>query len=644
MRFDEMKFTEEHIYCGHREYDRKLIERIIEISSDPKKKFLVIDGFCGMGGVTEGFARIPEYQVIACINHWDVAIETHQKNFPDCLHLLEDFKTADLTIIKYMIAEIKKRNPGIKKILWLSLECTNFSNAKGGQSRDADSRTLADHADRYVVELEPDIIWIENVKEFKLWGRMIQKVISMVGNKKKPIYIEKGVDEMEYYNLLINNGHIISCPLLVDKKSGTLDQWMVPDPNFKGEDFDRWKEHIASFGYTPDEKTLNCADFGIPQHRVRLIMQFTRKGVAARWPGKTHDKKQKGGLLPWNPVRPCLDLDDEGDSVLAFRTRKGKLVPRITSPKTIIRLMGGIDRFAVPGAKSFDWLVKYNSAKNNTDVNNGASLEASSPAITCVSTLGIAKAYLIDHYFGNGYVKPVSEPAGTTGCKDGASLHTVQFLSTYHSQGVGQSVDRPSDAIMSKDKNPLVTTHFMNHDFSDGQQNKSIDETSGALLQVPKQKLVSVEHFLMDTQFNNGSVNIDNTMRTLTANRKHYYLINFQWCNANLTDVDRPSNTVIARQDKAPSYLITLETGELAIEVFEHDPPHYVALKKFMADRGIVAINMRMLKEVEMLRIMTINEETKLSKSSTNNKKMIGNAVPSDLVELLGEAWLEEAA
>jgi len=109
-----------------------------------------------------------------------------------------------------------------------------------------------------------------------------------------------------------------------------------------------------------------------------------------------------------------------------------------------------------------------------------------------------------------------------------------------------------------------------------------------------------------------------------------------------LTPISKPSGTLIARQDKAPVYLVTLETGELAIEVFEHDPPHYVKLKKYMAEHGIIAINMRMLKQIEMLRIMTIPENTIMSSSSTANKKMIGNAVPSDLVIHLANAYSEQ--
>lgn len=640
-----IEFSDLYITCNGKKYDRKLVEKIIKLATADGIKHIVIDGFAGMGGVTAGFEQLPGWKVIACINHWDVAIETHAKNFPDCLHLQEDFRFADLSIIIYMVEQIRRLNPEVTVHLWLSLECTNFSNAKGGMSRNADSRTLADYADKYVLVLEPDTIWIENVKEFRLWGPMVPKVICGIGKKKKTIQFNPDKDDaIVFFDEMITKGLTPYCPLVIDKKKKAvpiIGPWMIPEEATKGQDFEKWKVYIKSFGYDCEERLLNCADYGIPQHRVRLIMQFNRPGIQAQYPIKSHDKKGRNGLLQWNPVRPCLNLEDEGESVLSFKMQKGKLVPRISSSKTIDRLINGTNKHVIKGAES-SWIVKPNSAKNNTDVSSGASLNTSSPTLTCFNGLNLAKAHLVDHYFGNGYMKPVSAPANTTGTVSGAALHTVQFLSTYHSTGDGSNLDNVCPAIMTKDKYPVVSTTFIDHQFTSGQQNKSVEEPSGAMLQNPKQKVVSVDRFLMDTQFDNGPKDLNNPIGTITANRKHYYIVNFQWFNAALSSVEKPSNTLIARQDKSPNYLITLETGELAIEVFKHDPPHYVRLKKYMAENGIIAINMRMLNEVEMLRIMTIPEKTKLSKSSTNNKKMIGNAVPSELVMKLGLAYCNE--
>ncbi|MBS1776018.1 MAG: DNA cytosine methyltransferase [Bacteroidetes bacterium] len=650
-----MIFTRDFIHAGENKYDRHQVEKIIRIASKPEIENIVIDGFSGIGGVTEGFERLENYMVIACINHWDVAIETHAKNHPDCLHLQEDFRSADLTILLFMINKIRRSNPHAKFHLWLSLECTNFSNAKGGMPRDADSRTLADHADRYVLELDPDVIWIENVKEFKLWGPMIPKVHTFEKGKKKTVIfpnftLNDNFAQFDFWTDLIAAGKFPYCPLALDKKQKKRLPWMIPCPHTKGTDYERWKKHICSFGYHVDVKILNCADYGVPQHRVRLIMQFNRKDVASIWPEKTRDKKGANGLPKWEPVKPCLNLEKEGESVLAFKVDKngnfkigknGKFIPRITSDATIDRLIKGCEKHVLSNGER-SWIVKYNSANfKNGELEQNAGIALNDPihTVPCRNSYGLAKIHLLDHYFGNGYVKSAEEPVGVSGTKDGISLHSVQFLSTYHSTGDGSNIDSAAPAIMTKDKYPLVSAHFLDMQYTSGQRNKSVNEPSGALLNVPKQRLVEVDRFVMDTQYNNVGYSLDETAKTITANRKHFYLVNLQWFNESFRNLDNPANTLIARMDKSPNYLVTLETGELAIEVYDYDPPHYVRLKKFMAEHGIVSINMRMLEDVELLKIMTLPADTKLSKSSTDNKKMIGNAVPSDLVEHLGKAW-----
>ena len=83
-------------------------------------------------------------EVIACVNHDKNAIASHMANHPYALHFTEDMRTLDLAPIVNLIKKIKFRNPNARFVLWASLECTNFSKAKGGQARDPDSRTLAD--------------------------------------------------------------------------------------------------------------------------------------------------------------------------------------------------------------------------------------------------------------------------------------------------------------------------------------------------------------------------------------------------------------------------------------------------------------------------------------------------------------------
>ena len=138
-------------------------------------KLLYIDLFCGAGGTSTGvedasFKGDQCAKVIACVNHDANAIASHAANHPDALHFVEDIRTLELSPMVKHVEKCKKMYPGAKVVMWASCECTNFSKAKGGQPRDADSRTLPEHLFRYIEEIDPDYIQLENVEEFMCWG------------------------------------------------------------------------------------------------------------------------------------------------------------------------------------------------------------------------------------------------------------------------------------------------------------------------------------------------------------------------------------------------------------------------------------------------------------------------------------------
>lgn len=108
--------------------------------------FLIVDLFCGFGGTTTGFVNAEINgnklaKIIACVNHDPKAIKSHWLNHPDVKHFEEDIRTLDLSELTKIVNYWKGIYPNAYLILWASLECTNFSKAKGGQARDADSRT-----------------------------------------------------------------------------------------------------------------------------------------------------------------------------------------------------------------------------------------------------------------------------------------------------------------------------------------------------------------------------------------------------------------------------------------------------------------------------------------------------------------------
>src|ERR1035437_1625910 len=132
-------------------------------------KLIYVDLFCGAGGTSTGVERARHNGtkcaiVVACVNHDANAIISHKYNHPFTLHFTEDIRTLDLTSLIVHITYMRLAYPNAKLVLWASLECTNFSKAKGGLPRDGDSRTLAEHLFRYIDALDPDLVQIENVE------------------------------------------------------------------------------------------------------------------------------------------------------------------------------------------------------------------------------------------------------------------------------------------------------------------------------------------------------------------------------------------------------------------------------------------------------------------------------------------------
>lgn len=554
---------------------------------------LYIDLFCGAGGTSTG-VELARYQgdkcakVIACVNHDAKAIASHAANHPEAMHFTEDIRTLELTPIVNHLARKRKEYPGSPVVLWASLECTNFSKAKGGQPRDADSRTLAEHLFRYIEAIRPDYIQIENVEEFMCWGDVDQN--------GKPISRDKG-----------------RCYI-------------------------RWCNKVCSYGYDFDWRILNAADYGAYTSRKRFFGIFARHGMPIVFPVQTHTRSvdsSYGGLFPseslqpWKAVKEVLDFSDRGETI--FREKA-------LSENTLERIFAGLVKFVAGGKESF--LVKWNSMSKKGNY-RAPGVDEPCPVVTTQNRLGMAQvSFLSKAYSGDPTSKNISVegPAGAITCKD----HHV-FLTAYYGNGGNRSVEEPAPTLTTKDRLAFIDMQYGNGTPS------SIEQPSPAVTTNPKQNLVSCEHWIMNTNFKNVGSSIDEPAQTITANRKWHYLMNPQFSSAG-GDIEKPCFTLIARMDKRPPYLVEAETeGELlpfirqtenglVYEIYDTDSPMTQQIKEFMAMYCIVNITMRMLRVKELKRIMGFPEDYVLVGTQTEQKKFIGNAVEVNMARVLCEA------
>lgn len=577
-------------------------------------KLLYIDLFCGAGGTSTGVEHAVVNgekcaKVIACVNHDANAIASHAANHPDALHFAEDIRTLDLTSLVAHTAHMKQLYPDAHLVLWASLECTNFSRAKGGQPRDADSRTLAEHLFRYVEALNTDYIQIENVEEFMCWGDLDEN--------GKPISRDKG-----------------RCYL-------------------------SWVSAMQGYGYDYDWRILNAADYGAYTSRKRFFGQFARKGLPIVFPEQTHAKRSECDAAsntlfpcqykPWNAVRDVLDLYDEGTSIFAKK--------KPLCEKTLERIYAGLVKFVAGGKKQHEaWILKYNSM-NQQNHHNAPSIEEPCPTVAVQNRLGIVKVNFLSKQFSGdpmGKNQGIDRPAGAVTCRD----HHA-FVTAYFGNGFNSSIDDPNPTVTTKERHALVSAdgidldkpmpdvpldqvrlvskRFIANEYSGGGQVSSTEDVCPAILTRPKQKIVSVEPWVMDTSYGNVGSSIDDPCRTITANRKWHYLVNPQYKCAG-GSVQKPCFTLIARMDKMPPYLVTAEHGELGIAVFESDSPMTRKVKEFMAMYGIIDVKMRMLNIQELKRIMGFPDDYTLVGTQAEQKKFIGNAVEVNMARVLCEA------
>lgn len=154
----------------------------------------VTDQFCGAGGSSIG-ATAAGAELRLALNHWPLAIQTHNTNFPDAAHDCTDVSACD-----------PRRYPATD-ILITSPECTNHSLAKGKMRKwraqlnmfgrleldPAEERSRATMWDvcRFAEAHRYSIVIVENVVEARWWEPFDAwlQAMSLLGYNHRIVYL-----------------------------------------------------------------------------------------------------------------------------------------------------------------------------------------------------------------------------------------------------------------------------------------------------------------------------------------------------------------------------------------------------------------------------------------------------------------------
>lgn len=335
-------------------------------------KFRFVDLFCGGGGSITGainaLRAAGESYEGRGFNHWETAIKTIQANHPE---IVPDFDRACAPIESILPDEIFQDDPTRIDVLWASPSCTHHSVAAGGKPRSNQLRSQPEYLLPYLRLTRCRRMFVENVKELRNWGPILEEDI---------------------------------------KHKGKLYKAGSADPRKKGVFFNLWYREIKASGYNVEMEVLNAADYGAVTSRERLIVQAVRKssGEKIYWPEPTHEKEPEIRLFeniaqPWRSAAEIIDWSIPGESIF---NRKKPLCAN-----TLQRIEAGIHKYWGAWAEPFLTVLQGTSeyAINSTAI----PLSAPLPTLTA----GGEHVALIQPLFipqhSAGTVKPVINPLST---------------------------------------------------------------------------------------------------------------------------------------------------------------------------------------------------------------------------------------
>lgn len=182
--------------------------------------------------------------------------------------------------------------------------CTHHSIARGGRPRESGIRALAWVVVDWARKVRPQVLFIENVKEFQDWGPL---------HEGGPMH-GKPIKEQ------------------------------------KGEIFREWVGALQGMGYRVEWRVLDASHYGAPTKRLRFFLVARCDDRPICWPKPTHGP----GLLPLRTAAECIDWSLPCPSIFLSPEEAKRIgVRRPLKPKTMWRIANGIKRYVLEAKQPF---------------------------------------------------------------------------------------------------------------------------------------------------------------------------------------------------------------------------------------------------------------------------------------------------
>ncbi|HFZ2328039.1 DNA cytosine methyltransferase [Citrobacter cronae] len=612
---------------------------------------IIVDNFAGGGGASTGIEMAIGRSVDIAINHDENAVAMHTTNHPDTLHYCES------------VYEVRPKVATAGRpvaLAWFSPDCRHFSKAKGAKPVEKAIRGLAWVVLRWGLDVEPRVMKLENVEEFKTWGPLL-------AGEMRPDPDRAG-ETFEAFIGMLTTGIPANHPALAECCE-------FLNISLDSEDAARL---VKGLGYVVEYRELRACDYGAPTIRKRFFMVMRRDGKPIVWPEPTHgDPKspavQAGRLAPWRTAAECIDWSIPAPSIFG---RKKPL-----AENTLKRIARGIQRFVIDSASPFIVKCNHTTTKGKYDCFRGQAL--SEPLQTITKTHGYALAVPHLTKFRTGATgMPVTEPVPTvtagTSKRPGGNGHALgiveaaiaPFVGRQFGASVGHRADEPSATITAGGggKSQLVTPTLIQMGYGErpGQEPRvlRLDNPLGTVT-AGGNKFATVSAFLAKHyggNYTGPGVSMDEPAHSVTTVDHHAvvasHLVKLRGTCRDGQPTSEPMPTVTAGGLHVGEVKTTLAVDEYD----EHRAQQTLAfLREYCGEDcdglvtidgityRIVDIGMRMLQPHELYRAQGFPEwyiidQDYRGKKYAKDKQVArcGNAVPPPFAEALVRANLPE--
>lgn len=533
---------------------------------------LIIDNFAGGGGTSTGLEQAFGRPVDVAINHDPKALAMHRANHPETKHYCESVWDVDPI-------EVTGNQP--VGLVWLSPDCKHFSKAKGGKPVEKKIRGLAWVALRWAAKTRPRVIMLENVEEFKTWGRATE------------------------------NGR--------------------PCPKHKGETFRSFVKALRYQGYQVEWRVLVACDFGAPTTRKRFFLVARRDGLPILWPKPTHGKPEsadviKGKLKPYRTAAECIDWSLPCPSIFTRSKPLADATLRRIATGTMRYVVNNQNPFVVPvsGHNSSPFISTYYGEKNKGEV-RGSKLNSPIRTMTTENRFSLVAPVLTECANASSpRCMPANEPIRTICAQTKGGHHALiaPSLVVNTSGHHGNTVYKPLHTIATGGHHALVSAFLA----------KNYTGVIGSQVSEPIHTITSKDHHsivashLVKLRNNNIGHRADEPLHTITASGGHFaevraFLTAFYGNERDGSSIDNPLRTIPTR-DRFGLVTVGQQQYQIADIGFRMLQPHELFKAQGFPESYIFSYG-----------IDEHGNTLKLTK--TEQTRMVGNSVPPQLSRAL---------